>query len=366
MRKALTGFAIVAFVAGVALLTVSLSQSPSASAQETEREFFFEPLEDVLDELVEDEVITEDQRNKIADAFADRMTRFGRDLHGIPHLEVVAEVLEMDIDVLAEQLRDGSTIAEVAGDRRQDVIDALIAEHSARIDEAVADERISEERAEDLRSALAARVEEMVDGESRLRMGPLGMDRFHGPHDFFKGPRDFEFFKGPREFFEGRGKFGLGGGFGLDSIAEALNLEVDELLDRLAEGDALLDIAEEQGVEVQDIVDAVLADLDEKLADLVADERITQERADSLRERIAESIEALINSEFPPLDGFHFEFEFEGFPHFWGHVEGFPEGLIPEDVDGFFRFQGHHEMFPEHWFPEGNGDDNVDGTGTSA
>lgn len=369
MRKALTGLAMVAFVAGVALVAVSLSQAPSAIAQETEREFFFQPLDDVLDELVGSEVITQDQRDKIADAFEEKMVRFGKGMRGVPHLEIVADVLDIEVDDLAEQLRDGSTIAEIAGDRTQEVVDALVGEHNARIDEAVADEQISEERAEELRATLAERVEAMVNGENRLRMGPFGLDRFHGPHgfDFFKGPRDFGFFQGPREFefFEGpRGldRFGLGGGFGLDSIAEVLGLETDELMDRLADGEALLDLAEEQGVEVQDIVDAVLTDLDEQLAELVADERITQERADALRERIAEGIESLITSEFPPFG----EFKFEGLPDFPDLIRGIPKGFdLPEDFEGFFHFHGPGGWFPEDWFPD-NADDDVDGTGTSA
>jgi hypothetical protein len=368
MRKALTGFAIVAFVAGVAVLAVSLSESPSALAQETEKEFFFQPLEDVLDDLVEDEVISEDQRDTILDALEDRMVRFGRDLHGIPHLEVVAEVLGIDVDALVEQLGDDSTIAEIAGDKAQEVIDALIAEHNARIDEAVAEERITEERAEELRAALAEKVEAMVNGEHRFDLGPFGRDRFHGPRgfDFFKAPRDFEF--GPRgfQFFEGpRGfdRFGPGGGLGLHSIAEVLGLEADELMDRLADGEALLDIAQEQGVEVDEIVEAVLADLDEKLADLVADERLTQERADAIREQIADGIESLITSGFPPFGGFHFQFEFEGLPNFPDLQRGmpFPEGFdLPEDFDGFFHFHGPHDRFHE-----GEADD-VNGAGTSA
>ena len=310
MRKALTSFAILAFVAGVALLAVSLSQSPSALAQETEREFFFQPLDDVLDELVEAEVITADQRDKIADAFEEKMVRFGKGVRGIPHLEIVADVLGLEVDDLAEQLRGEATIADIAGDKTQEVIDALIAEHNDRIDEAVADERITEERAEDLRAALAEQVEAMVNGEKRLRIGPFGKDRFHGPRgfDFFGGPRGFDFFKGPRDF-DG---FGFGGGFGLESIAETLGLEPDELMDRLTEGTSLAEIAEEQGVEIDEIVDSALADLDDHLTDLVADERLTQERADALRERMSETLESLITSEFPPFGG---HFEFEGFPH---------------------------------------------------
>ena len=58
MRKAITGLAVVALVAGVALVAVSLSEAPSALAQETEDQVFNRPLDEVLDGLVEDGVIT--------------------------------------------------------------------------------------------------------------------------------------------------------------------------------------------------------------------------------------------------------------------------------------------------------------------
>ena len=364
MRKAITGLAIVSLVAGVALVAVSLSQAPSALAQDTEDQIFFQPLRDVLDDLVEDEVITEDQRDRITEAFEDRIVRFGRGFRGTPHLETVAEVLGMEVDELAEQLRDGSTIAEIAGDQTQDVVDALVAEHNARIDEAVAEERITEERAEEIRSALAEQVEAMVNGEHPTGIVPFGLDRFHGPRGFdrFHGPRGFDDFHRPRGF----GGFGLGGGFGLDTIAEALGLDIDELREQLAEGSSLGEIAEAQGVAIDDIVEAVLAQINEQLDDLVADERLTEERADEIRANLTEAIESMLNGELPGLGDFHFEFKFgEGFPHFFGEGMPFPEELL-DDFDG--------EGFPHFFFgPDGEFpfrgpcfEGETEGTGVSA
>jgi DNA-binding ferritin-like protein len=338
MRKAITGLAIVSLVAGLALVAVSLSQTPSAAAQETEDEVFSRPLEDVLDDLVKDEVITKDQRDKIAEAFEDRMVRFGRGFRGTPHLETVAKALEMDVDELAEKLRDGSTIADIAGDQTQGVIDALVDEQATRIDDAIAEGRISEEKAAEIREALTGQIEAMVNGDCSPGVHPFGMDHRRGPGGMLDGPRGFDFFGGPRglDFFDGPNRldrFGFGRGLGLDSIAEALGLEADELMEQLADGSSLAEIAEEQGVEIQDIVDSALAGLDEQLDDLVADERLTRERADEIRDGLAAGIESMITGEMPGFDGFHFEFKFddgEGFPDFRGPGHGFP---FP---DGFF------------------------------
>ena len=166
-------------------------------------------------------------------------------------------------------------------------------------------------------------------------------------------------------------RFGIGGGFGLDSIAEAMGLETDELLDRLADGSSLADLADEQGVEIAEIVDAILADLDEQLKELVADERLSQEQADDIRSNLKRVVESMINGEMPGLDGLGFGFRFDGeVPHLRGPggMFRFPEELFGDldDVDGFFHFHGPDGEFPfPDSFQDGSPED-VDGAATAA
>ena len=309
MRKAMAGLAVVALVAGVALVAVSLSEGPSALAQETEDQVFNRPLDEVLDGLVDDGVITADQREKIGTAFEEHVVRFGRGHRGTPHLETVAEVLGLDVDDLAAQLRDGASIAEIAGEAKvQTVVDALVAEHNTRIDEAVADGRLSEERAEEVRAAVAERVEAMVSGEHPAGIAPSGMDRFHG-----------------RGGFDG---FGFKDHFDLDGIAGELELSVDELRESLAGGLTLAEIAEEQGIAIDTLIDTALDGLEEKLDVLIADGRLTQERADQIRQGSAAMLEAMINGEMPGFGGFRFP-----------HGEGFHGREMPRP-GGFF---GHRD-----------------------
>jgi DNA-directed RNA polymerase specialized sigma subunit len=284
MRKAITGLAIVALVAGVALVAVSLSQTPSALAQETEDRVFNRPFGEVLDGLVEDGTITEDQRQRIATAFEERFIRFGTGHHRTPHLETIAAVLNMDVDDLAAELKDGASIADIAGEAKVEaVVDALVAEHENRITEAVADGRLTQEEAEEARTALADRVNAMVNGEHPTGFKSFGMDRFHRCDGY-----------------------GFKNNFGLDQIAEELDLSVDELRERLAGGSTLAEIADDQSVSAETLVDTLLADLDEKLDALVADERLTQERADEVREGSAAMIESMINGEMPGFGGLQF------------------------------------------------------------
>lgn len=88
---------------------------------------------------------------------------------------------------------------------------------------------------------------------------------------------------------------GHGGRPGLAAAAAALDLTAQELRAALAaEGTSLADVAEQQGVAVGTLVDALVAAHEERLAEAVEEGRLTQEEADErlagLEERVAERV----------------------------------------------------------------------------
>jgi len=97
----------------------------------------------------------------------------------------------------------------------------------------------------------------------------------------------------PEELFgcQGRG-FGLGGGSWtmFDTVAEALGLTPEEFFAELHAGKTLEEIAEEQGVEIEAVQDAIKAArveaMREGIEQAVEDGRISQERADWMLEGI--------------------------------------------------------------------------------
>jgi hypothetical protein len=74
----------------------------------------------------------------------------------------------------------------------------------------------------------------------------------------------------------------------LDVAAEAIGIPVDELREALQGGQTLAEVAADHGVDEQVVVDALVADIEDHLAERVADGDITQEQAD---ERLAEAEE---------------------------------------------------------------------------
>ena len=197
MRKVITT------ALGALLLVGSLSAVALAQETDTETddgttlvEERVSPFTTALDELVAEGVITQAQ----ADLVSERLEATRGAFRGsrIGHLETVAGVLDMTVDELRSSLSEGSSLADIAGDQTQAVIDALVAEHQTRLDEAVADGRIDVETAAEKSTEIVQRVTDMVNGE--LPEGGPVMGRGHG--------------------HRGHGPGGFGPGFGHDGAAD--------------------------------------------------------------------------------------------------------------------------------------------------
>ena len=106
--------------------------------------------------------------------------------------------------------------------------------------------------------------------------------------------------EGPRDGGRGHGNFGRRGPAGGGEIAEILGLEPQELGEALRGGQSLADVAAEQGVDTQDLIDALVANAEERAADAVEAGRIDQEKADEIIAGAAEHAEGVVSGEFQP------------------------------------------------------------------
>jgi uncharacterized protein YidB (DUF937 family) len=170
-------------------------------------------------------------------------------------LAVAADALGMTEDELVEALgADGSTIASIAEERGvdvQEVIDAIVA---------------------DSQDELVERVTAFVNGELPAH-GPGGPGHHHG--------------------------FRLEG---LEAAATAIGTTVDDLRTQLQAGETIASVAEAAGVDVQTVIDAMVADATAEIDEAEAAGRIDAERATELRDALPERIAAVVNGEL--RDGF--------------------------------------------------------------
>lgn len=167
-------------------------------------------LENRIDEAVESGRLTEGQAERAKERLGsgDLPLFFGLGgprghgfgwKHGGPmwhlgSLDAAASYLGLTEAELREALRD-STLAEIAeeqGKSRAGLVDALVAAKTQRIDEALADGKLTDEQAGRLKDGLRERVEALVDGE--LRRSHFGR---HGFRPGLWGPRGPPAHRGP-------------------------------------------------------------------------------------------------------------------------------------------------------------------------
>ena len=95
---------------------------------------------------------------------------------------------------------------------------------------------------------------------------------------------------------------------GLETVMTVLDLTEDELKAAREAGTTLAELAEQQGVEVADLIDALIADAEEHIAEHVAEGDLTQEEADARLAEIEQRITDRVNGVEPaegdrPADG---------------------------------------------------------------
>ncbi len=190
---------------------------------------------------------------------ADEQVREHRDR---PGLEAAAEALGISEDDLRAALEDDTTIADVAAERGVDlqtVIDAMVADATERIDE----------RAAQAKEDLPERITDLVNGELPERHGHRGGLRA-----------------------------------GLEAAAEALGVSVEDLRTALREEDkTIADVAEEKGVDLQTVIDAMVAEATTRIDERVADGDLDADRAAELKEDLPDRITSLVNGEGPGPGG---------------------------------------------------------------
>ena len=86
---------------------------------------------------------------------------------------------------------------------------------------------------------------------------------------------------------------------GLDAAATALGLTETEVLDALRDGQSLAEVAAEEGVDVQAVVDALVAEAEQALADAVDAGRLTQDQADEFITDLPMRVEDMVNNARP-------------------------------------------------------------------
>lgn len=234
-----------------------------------------EDTDDQSDDTSESDNDSESETDDDADADVEDGNRRGhgpRGGHGHRgwhvQVDVLTDILGLDAEELRAAFADGKSLADIAAEQGVDVEElsaALVSAAEERIDEAVADGALDAERAEEMKAGLSERIDEHINNTPS--------ERADG-----EGPR------GRRGVIGGRGDVGA-------ELAEFLGLDSEELRAAFAEGKSLADVAAEQNVSEDDLVGFLMGQLEERLDQAVADEKLDADRAEQLLEDAEERIQ---------------------------------------------------------------------------
>lgn len=165
-------------------IVVEQDAEPTPPADDTRREPGTR-LRETLQDLVEDGTLTSAQADAVTEHLVEnRPDRGDRGHHGRrghrPGAggEAVADLLGIDEETLRDELRSGSSIADIAADNGvdvQDVIDALVAQAGERLDLAVENGRLTAEEAAEMAERLEERITARVNGERPDRPSRTGV-----------------------------------------------------------------------------------------------------------------------------------------------------------------------------------------------
>lgn len=215
-----------------------------------------------------DQFVTE-VPNAIADVLASPMPSFefdsDRSMIGLEAalIDATADALGVDRIEIIRALRNGQSlndfIVENGGDPNA-VTATASATISTRITEAVADGRLSQERADEWLANIDTNINEAM-ATTEFNNRDLRQDR--------------------REDRQRR----FAGGF-LEALADELGITVQDLINARREGLSLVDVIEANGGSVESITSELSATLTERINTAVAEGRITEERADEWLENI--------------------------------------------------------------------------------
>lgn len=148
-----------------------------------------------LSGLVSDGTLTQDQADKVSKALEQHREEMGkeREAHHAEMTALITKTLGVSEEDLEKAREEGKTLSDVAGDKRDELVAAMVAHQNAELDEAVKDGKLPQEQADKMKADTQQRVEDRVDGKGPGpggRGGP-GMGRGPGGGHGGEGPAGF-------------------------------------------------------------------------------------------------------------------------------------------------------------------------------
>lgn len=191
-------------------------------------------------------------------------------------MDALLDHLDISKGDLISHVRTGGTVAELAeqnGSSGEEVVEVLMAVVDIRLDEAIADGKIDEARAAEIRANAEERITNMVFSTHE---GPTGNPGI--------GNR------------EARGML-------LDTVMEFLDLNQGEVVSHVRTGGTLAELAEANGSSGPELETALVAAVQARVDEAVTDGKITVERGEEIVANATERIGEIVYKVHTPGRG---------------------------------------------------------------
>jgi lambda repressor-like predicted transcriptional regulator len=184
-------------------------------------------------------------------------------------VEIVAEKLGMTVEELTAALKDGKSVANLATEKGvalDTIVEALLAPRREALATKVAEGKLTQEQADTMLAQMQTNI--------TTRLQEAGVSLGQGPAG--------RMVRAERMGWQLHGQ--------LDLVAQTLGMTADELTAALQDGKTVAQVAEEKGVALDTVVEALLAPRREVLAEKVAAGTLTQADADAQLAQMRENI----------------------------------------------------------------------------
>lgn len=204
----------------------------------------------------------------------DHMVRGGHHGGGLMIMgDELFTLLKLTQDEFRTQTEAGKTLLQIAtaqGVTEQQLTDFLTKQHTAHIDQAVTDGKLTQEQADAMKANFPEHIKNMINHTHPVGMGGPG----------------------------GHGKGGMGfGGMKIgDELFTLLNITKEQFQTECQAGKTLLEIATAHNVTEQQLTDFFTEQHTAKMEQAVKDGKMTQEQADQLKANLPTMISKIINS----------------------------------------------------------------------
>lgn len=188
------------------------------------------------------------------------------------HQEMLT-LLKMDEKAFMEARKSGKTLAQIAeaqGVDRQTVVDLMVKHMNRHIDQGVADGRIPADKASDMKAKAVERAQKMVDSNKKPMDG-----RRHHKLD-------------PQAMKE---------------MLSLLNIDQQTFMNEMHNGKSLAQIAEDNGVDRQDVIDLMVKQMNRHIDQALKDGRITADKANDMKAHAVERAQKMVDRTGPAHPG---------------------------------------------------------------